>query len=59
MTVVANNHYHGKEVANALQIKSLLTGKKVEVPPLLKNHYPDLSQISLDSGGETCDGLLF
>ena len=51
LTIVANNHYEGKEVANALQMKALLTGKKVRVPPALLNHYADLKEIALPEGG--------
>ena len=46
LTVVANNHYQGKEAVNALQLKSLLTGKKVKVPALLKTKYPELNEIA-------------
>jgi uncharacterized protein YecE (DUF72 family) len=45
LTLVANNHYKGKEVANALQIKALLTGDEVDVPPMLAKTYPDLNAI--------------
>jgi len=45
MTLIANNHYRGKEVANALQIKALLTGEEVDVPPLLAKTYPQLDAI--------------
>ena len=46
LTVVANNHYQGKEAANVLQLKSMLTGKRVPVPPPLEAKYPDLREIS-------------
>jgi len=45
MTLIANNHYRGKEVANALQIKALLTGAPVDVPPPLARTYPELNAI--------------
>lgn len=51
LTIVANNHYEGKEVANALQMKALLGGKKVRVPPALLNHYAELKEIALPEGG--------
>jgi uncharacterized protein YecE (DUF72 family) len=51
LTIVANNHYEGKEVASALQMKALLSGKKVRVPPALLNHYADLKEIALPEGG--------
>jgi uncharacterized protein YecE (DUF72 family) len=45
MTLIANNHYKGKEVANALQIKALISGDDVEIPPLLAKTYPELNAI--------------
>ena len=39
--VVTNNHYKGKAAANALMLKSLVTGKKSEAPETLLNAYPD------------------
>jgi len=45
LTLVANNHYKGKEIANALQIKANLTGRDVSVPPPLVREYPDLARI--------------
>jgi uncharacterized protein YecE (DUF72 family) len=45
LTLVANNHYQGKEAVNILQIKSRLTGRKVPVPPLLVEKYPELEEI--------------
>lgn len=41
--VITNNHTEGRAVANALQIKSMLSDKKVEMPPTLLRHYPDLA----------------
>ena len=46
LTMIANNHYQGKEAVNILQIKSRLTGRKVPVPPLLAERYPDLREIA-------------
>jgi uncharacterized protein YecE (DUF72 family) len=40
--VVANNHYLGKAAANATELKSMLSGKKVEAPPELVRTYPEL-----------------
>jgi uncharacterized protein YecE (DUF72 family) len=45
LTLVANNHYQGKEAVNILQIKSRLTGSKVPVPPQLLAKYPELERI--------------
>lgn len=44
--VVANNHYQGKEVATALEVKAKLQGQPVAVPPLLRHAYPHLAAIS-------------
>ena len=46
LTLVANNHYHGKEAVNALEIKARVTGRKVAVPPELLKKYPRLKQIA-------------
>jgi len=43
--VITNNHYRGQALANALQIKNMVTGEKVEVPPLLLSRYPLLKEI--------------
>ena len=40
--VVANNHYLGKAAANASELKSMLSGKKVKAPPELMKTYPRL-----------------
>lgn len=51
LTIVANNHYEGKEVANALQLKASLSGRKVKVPPALLGRYPDLKAIAEPEAG--------
>ncbi len=43
--VITNNHYRGQAMANALQIRNMITGEKVEVPDLLLEKYPVLRQI--------------
>lgn len=43
--VVTNNHYRGQALANALQIKSMITGEKVDVPEELLQKYADLKEI--------------
>ncbi len=45
LTIVANNHYQGKEVVNALQLKSMLTGYAVSCPPALALRYPQLRDL--------------
>ena len=42
LTLVANNHFQGKEVMNALQIKSMISGDKVSAPSTLVAAYPEL-----------------
>lgn len=37
--VIGNNHFQGKGVVNALQLKSLLTGKPVEAPGTVLERY--------------------
>lgn len=41
--VITNNHYLGKAAANALQLISMLLGKKVEAPSPLAATYPELA----------------
>ena len=48
LTLIANNHYQGKEMVNILQLKSMMTGRKVPVPPLLAEKYPDLREINIE-----------
>jgi uncharacterized protein YecE (DUF72 family) len=44
--VIANNHFRGKAVANALQMKASVTGRNVEVPEQMIYEYPVLKRIS-------------
>ena len=44
--VVANNHFEGKAGVNALQLKHMLTGKRVKAPEPLLKHYPELKTIA-------------
>jgi uncharacterized protein YecE (DUF72 family) len=44
--IITNNHYRGQALANALQLRNLLTGEKLEVPPLLLEKYPVLAEIA-------------
>jgi len=46
LTVVANNHFQAKEVTNILQLKAMMTGRKVPVPPGLLARYPELKDIA-------------
>jgi uncharacterized protein YecE (DUF72 family) len=44
--VVANNHNLGKAGVNALELKHMLTGKRVKAPEVLIEHYPELKKIA-------------
>jgi uncharacterized protein YecE (DUF72 family) len=62
--VITNNHYRGQAMANALQIRNMITGEKVDVPELMLEKYPILREIVRDIragqrdlfGPETPDG---
>jgi uncharacterized protein YecE (DUF72 family) len=45
LIVIANNHYRGKELVNALQLKAMLSGEPVKAPPLLAARYPELRAV--------------
>jgi uncharacterized protein YecE (DUF72 family) len=49
--VITNNHFHGKGVANALEIKSEITGEKVPVPEPVLQMYPRLGAVALTANG--------
>lgn len=46
LTVIANNHYRGAELANAIELRCLLTGQKQPVPEGLLRTYPQLARIA-------------
>ena len=46
LTVIANNHYRGAELANALELKFFLTSQKQPVPEGLLQAYPQLERIA-------------
>jgi uncharacterized protein YecE (DUF72 family) len=48
LTVIANNHYRGAELANAIELKCLLTGQQQPVPKGLLRKYPQLAKVALD-----------
>jgi uncharacterized protein YecE (DUF72 family) len=54
LTLIANNHYRGKEAANALEIKAMLEAERVDVPPPLLSRYPHLETIA-----KPAEGMLF
>ncbi len=47
LTVIANNHYRGAELANSIELKCLLTGQKQPVPEGLLKEYRQLAKIAL------------
>ena len=47
LTVITNNHYRGAELANALELRCLITGQKQPVPEGLLRQYPQLERIAL------------
>lgn len=51
--VIANNHYRGKAVANALELKAVVEERLVEVPPDLLDAYPRLSAIAERASSKT------
>ncbi len=44
--VITNNHYDAKAGVNALQIKNMLTGRRVKATESLLEHYPELKKIA-------------
>jgi uncharacterized protein YecE (DUF72 family) len=48
--VVTNNHYKGQAAANALELKSMLSGRKVKGPEPLIQHYREALQEFSDPG---------
>jgi len=48
--VMTNNHYRGQAVVNALEMKSLLTRRKVAAPESLVAQYPDLKKFTAATG---------
>ncbi|MBN1360712.1 MAG: DUF72 domain-containing protein [Sedimentisphaerales bacterium] len=49
LTVIANNHYRGAELANAIELKALISGQKQPVPQGLLKAYPNLARIARDT----------
>ena len=43
--VITNNHYRGKAVSNALELKAKLGEKNLKVPEVLLEHYPQLKEL--------------
>jgi uncharacterized protein YecE (DUF72 family) len=47
MLVAFNNHYKGQAAANAIELRSMLQGKKVRAPESLVKTYPELQELAL------------
>ena len=47
--VIANNHFEGKAIANALQLTKLICDHPITVPESLTARYPELQQIAAPS----------
>src|SRR6266581_1170229 len=51
--VIANNHFESKAGVNALELKAMVTGKRVPAPPTLVHKYPELRKFAdPDEDGE-------
>lgn len=44
--VVANNHNLGKAAVNALELIAMIEARKVQAPPTLVSHYPELKPLT-------------
>lgn len=53
--VVTNNHFEGQAVANAIELRALLSGNTQEAPPELLARYPRLAEVARPLG----EGSLF
>ena len=59
--VITNNHFESKAGVNALELKAMVTGKRVPAPPTLIQRYPELRRFAdpaEDSGNAGCDPQL-
>jgi uncharacterized protein YecE (DUF72 family) len=48
--VITNNHWRGQAVCNAVQMSSMLRGKKVRLSQTLLDHFPTLGAIAEEKG---------
>jgi uncharacterized protein YecE (DUF72 family) len=44
--VITNNHFESKAGVNALELKAMISGKRVPAPPTLIQRYPELRRIA-------------
>jgi len=54
--VITNNHFESKAGVNALELKSMISGKRVLAPPTLIKKYPELGNFS-DPAGDSGEDL--
>jgi uncharacterized protein YecE (DUF72 family) len=56
--VITNNHFESKAGVNALELKAMLTGKRVLAPPTLIKKYPELRRFAdpAEEFGESIPG---
>jgi len=48
--IITNNHYRGQALANALQLKNMLTGEKFNIPAAMLEKYPVLRELAENLG---------
>ena len=53
--VITNNHFESKAGVNALELKAMISGKRVKAPATLMEKYPELSRIA-DAADELGEG---
>ena len=51
--VITNNHYRGKAVCNAIELKTKLGDSLPNIPPTLLTHYPQLQEIREEGEKDT------
>ena len=44
--VITNNHFESKAGVNAIELKSMISGKRTKAPPSLIQHYPELRKFA-------------
>ena len=49
--VITNNHFESKAGVNAIELKSMISGKRVPAPPTLIQRYPELRKFA-DAAGD-------
>jgi uncharacterized protein YecE (DUF72 family) len=53
--VITNNHFESKAGVNALELKAMISGKRVQAPPTLIEKYPELRRIA-DAAEDSGEG---